>query len=556
MGTNGPISLDSLVASLANISAGPAAAYQQAAGANASLTGQIAEANYQMGQQAVAADITMKQAENAREADAQAAKLGIVKRLGLDPNVDTSQFSQLASTLDQKQKQLQMTMLDMEQLRGVSIADNPIQWIINQIKLDQKGAQFEQYSREADVTAKLMHERAAAGSEAMQTVLAMKQITTQEERDAALQKISLVAQTKLNQQLVQDSFTGAGALKAVLDSSLEDIRIRTDIYQLKMGEAEKSRQRVLDSVNLEAAQLRLKEAKGDINKRDSYEALVRETAKRLYGKEFDARIPLAALEGDQAIHASLIPMAATGGNALGFGPLTTYNNIMKAGGALFEPSWRKGTKDYLAKESAAAMDAAVKQAAVSKRSLPKKEAELDALVDKELRAKIAKDSEGVIDDFAPHAMHQLGFYANQNRLKNLKLWKETPIGKLNPTTTLTTSAITSYAAEAVVSGVMTSGRAAQELAAFMQIHADLVNLAVNPSMFGLPSIKKVNSRVNILGSGIFGFGRDTRIVNLLNAGEAELAINAKIAEATRSAALQGAAPNNAADMFKMYQQEQ
>jgi len=529
------ISLDSLVSDLARLNSGPGAAYDAATNETASLVSQIAEANYQMGQQNLVSTLAAKEAEVAREADAQSKMLGMIKKLGLDPNDDTSQFSQLAATLDRKQQQLQMSMLEMEKLRGVSLADNPIQWLVNQVQLDQKGAQFEQYSREADVAAKLMHERAAAGSEAAQVIISGKQVTSQVERDAALQNVAFASQIKLNQQLVQDKLTGAAALKDTFNSGMDRIRAATQIYTLQADAAEKSRQRILDSVNLETARLRLSEAKIDIKRKDAYEALVRQTGEKLFGRKIDARIPVEVLAADPAISASLIPMAATRGNALGFGAYTTYQNVMKAGGSLLEPSWRKTLRDYLSTETVAAEAAVIKSFTDKQKIPPKKPEELAVLADKEMMKKVQEAAAGDLDSFAPHALAPIGFYGNQRVLNKTALWKGT-LSKLPAETKLTASSLTSYAAEEVAKGTMSAGQAAVELAAFMAVHQNIINGAVDPMLFGLPLMKRALVPVTTPGTGLFGSGAVTRRVDLLNAGEAELAINAKITEAKRRAA--------------------
>lgn len=524
------IDLASIVSQLNSASATEGAQYKKgAADLAAAVTGAADELGFNR-EAILQATVAEKMAGRAREVATQDQVNKALKNFGLDFTDDTSPVMQLSAQLNQKQTQLQQQMAKIDSLRGTSLLDNPLKWIVNNIQLDSAESDYNMLQKEVSSISNLIHERAAAGQEATRAILSANSIQSEGEFNSALE---VAARTTANANIeakIRAMSTGVQALHESFTASKEDIGTRIELYRLKSQADKETRDRRLDSIQLESAQIHLNELKKSLAGKEVYSNLVKKSAIALgLPASSILTLPVEALEKVPGVTDAIPTLVAAG--SVGQGPYSAYLTAISAGGGLYAPEYRQRGKKWV-EDIVQSIDVAPEKHGL--KTLPTKMQDRIPLYDAILRKKAAEEilNSKDNDQSVLTKMYPIGEYLKANSLKDNKLLREVIPGESLKTEMLSGEALLNYAVEGVKTGKYTSAQLAEDIKAIMNQHVDFINRSIAPDLLNLPKLGRYVIPTNGPGalSTAVATGRYTSIkfVDLLNSGMTKAAIDARV----------------------------
>lgn len=515
------VSIESIVAQMQGIEAGSGAQYRKQAG---DLSGIIQSSNAEMeaARNAIqAATVTQAEAKRARDLETVKLITEANKQLGINLNDDSSEIVQLSTALNQRQQQLLGLGDKMSSLQQQDFVSNPLQWLFNQVELGFVEEDYARVRAQTDSIAKLMNDRFEAGKDATQTILQTQSVMTDAEAQAALDIASKSAVLANHEAKIKASVMGTQALAEVYQADRSGVDQMIKLYQLKAEDAARRRASILDGIQLEAAKLRLQEAKADSRNRQQYENIVRTVAINLgQDPRKVSQTPVTILEKMPGLADAIPPYLATG--TIGMGPYTAYVNATLAGGGLYNAGYRQRSREWV-EETVKELEAraASGELGTDKKpiQIPKDPTQRAIFYDKYLRDQAMKDMYGnKADKSRLSEMYPMQVYGQSNLIgKNNKFYREV-LSKINSDVSnrMTGEQLMKLASSTVESGLMTSAELAADISDLYKVHVAAVNRSIGSNLLDLPQMK--NYVIHLPQGGLFGKRWAIENVDMTNPG--------------------------------------
>lgn len=512
------ISLESILQDLQKLQQTTGAEYAKASSDLAAIVREITPQVQHNTEAIKAAKIAEQEAKRAKQLATGAQINRAIQVLGSDVTNPVSQMAELSMALDAKQKELLELSNKRTQLSSVGALENPIQWLINQVGLAFTDEQYARVQGEISAISKLMHDRASASQQAVQTILNAHAVESEAEAAAALDRIRAESELAAIEQKLKLASSGAQALHDVYKASREEIDTKITVYRLKAQEAADRRQAALDSLRMEEARLRLDELRKDRRVQAQYDALIRRLAIDLgHDPKQVLNAPLPALEKIPGIIEALPSWLATG--SVGTGPYTAYLNAMNAGGGLFAPQHRQRAKNYI-EEIVSDIEAKEAKQQVGYQ-LPQKGPERIAAINKMLIAKNKEDWEGnQHDKVSLYQMYPVATLAKTQELKNNKLVQSAFKG-LESNYRPTGKDLLEIGLTAIDNG-MSVDQVARDISYLAKWHVAAVNASIGYEYLALRPLDSF--RVTLPSGGIFGKKWVINSIDLTNEGQVKMAL--------------------------------
>lgn len=519
-----PVNLEKVVRDLGTNEATAGEAYRTGV---VDMAGQVQKIQQEMqlaNDKIIAATKAQMESERARELTIQAQQNKVMARTGMNVSDDASQFVQLSFQLDKKQQELSQSMQKRRELQGVGFIDNPLQWIFNQIELDFVDEDFKRLQAETSSISQLMHERAAAGKEGAQAVLAANSVKSEGEAAAAMQiaesQIKL-ASYKSNIEAMQ---FGTKALHEVYTSKREGLENQVKIWQIYAAKENDARDRALDSINLQRAQAALRQDLRSEKEQKARQALYQDVAVKL-GYPVDKIMNLApeALERLPGV-VEAAPGVIVGGT-IGSGPVSAMFNATIAGGKQLAPEWRQRTQKYI-NGIATTYEAKATAGEKGYTAVPKNPIEAQLFLDKVVRKQNRADSDGYDHDNTElYKLYPIGTWRKAAALKDNKFLQRALSG-IDGREYVKQSDLIKLGVAAVDSGEMTSDQVAKDIVDIASWNLNAINRSIGAELF---NVRKLDAlRFTMPSGGMFGTKWAVNKGSINNLGTVKMLIDREI----------------------------
>ena len=268
-------------------------------------------------------------AEQTSKLGQQEAVLLRQRQLGLDANNPANdRMAKLASYLEEESNAHRSAVEEMQQLNSVGLLDNPIQYLVNQFKLDQ----VEQNAATA-LSAKQAYLQEMQGihtlaQENVQTIVQSKLAKTQGELQATLDQQAAEATKLATEQRQLNAHKNLSAINAVYGMTADEHGVWFKAAQLQADQANRERDASQDALRYKMLELQYNDALKDRNGKAALVSAMREHAIALGGDPNQiAAAPEERLLGNEALKSHFF--STFGGTSVG--PYSALNAVESMG---------------------------------------------------------------------------------------------------------------------------------------------------------------------------------------------------------------------------------
>lgn len=180
------------------------------------------------------------------------------KQIGIDMNNPASdRLAKLTAALQQQQDQALAHQQNIQQLDSVGFADNPLQWFVNQYKIDSEKESLTRTAGVANQLAGQLSQMHNLAQENVQSIVQAKLAKTDSELMAAKQEMAALALADLQKAKMDTSGAHVRALSAVLSANEQEQSVMWKAAATIKDAQERERDSEKDRLQLEMLRLQL-----------------------------------------------------------------------------------------------------------------------------------------------------------------------------------------------------------------------------------------------------------------------------------------------------------
>lgn len=180
------------------------------------------------------------------------------RQIGIDMNNPASdRLAKLTAALQQQQDQALAHQQNIQQLDSVGFADNPLQWFVNQYKIDSEKESLTRTAGVANQLAGQLSQMHNLAQENVQSIVQAKLAKTDSELMAAKQEMAALALADLQKAKMDTSGAHVRALSAVLSANEQEQSVMWKAAATIKDAQERERDSEKDKLQLEMLRLQL-----------------------------------------------------------------------------------------------------------------------------------------------------------------------------------------------------------------------------------------------------------------------------------------------------------
>jgi hypothetical protein len=180
------------------------------------------------------------------------------KQIGIDMNNPANdRLAKMTAALQQQQDTALAHQRNIQQLDSVGFADNPIQWFLNQYKIDSEKESLTRTAGVANQLAGQLSQMHNLAQENVQSIVAAKLAKTDSEMMAAKQEMAALAMADLQKAKMETSGSHIRALSAVLSANEQEQSVMWKAAATIKDAQERERDSEKDKLQLEMLRLQL-----------------------------------------------------------------------------------------------------------------------------------------------------------------------------------------------------------------------------------------------------------------------------------------------------------